>query len=45
MSFETMKVAELRNVAETFGIEFEAKANKGAILSSLEEEGISFDMY
>lgn len=45
MSFETMKVAELRKVAESFGIDFDAKDSKNVIIASLEEEGITYDMY
>lgn len=45
MSFESMKVTELRNVAESFGLELEPKSSKEAVLLSLEEEGISYEMY
>lgn len=45
MSFNSLKLAELKNVADSFGIEFPAKTNKNEIILLLEEEGISYDMY
>ena len=49
MSFDTMKVSDLRKVAESFGVEVEgediAKASKVQIIGALAEEGISYDMY
>ena len=45
MSFNDMKVSELRKVAETFGIELAVKATKNDIISGLEEEGVTYDMY
>lgn len=45
MSFDTMKVADLRGVAETFGVDLEEAKNKNEILALLLEEGVTFDMY
>ena len=45
MSFDTMKVADLRGVAETFGVELEDAKNKNEIIAILAEEGVSYDMY
>lgn len=45
MSFNSMKVAELRNVAEQFGVELPAGANKAAIIKNLNDEGVTYEMY
>jgi len=45
MSFEAMKVAELRTVAETFGVEHEEAKSKNELVALLAEEGVSYDMY
>lgn len=45
MSFETMKISELKQIAETFGIDLPEKANKQQIIMSLEEEGVSYQDY
>lgn len=45
MSFDTMKVADLRGVAETFGVDLEDAKNKNEILAILAEEGVEYDMY
>jgi cupin superfamily acireductone dioxygenase involved in methionine salvage len=45
MSFDTMKVADLRGVAETFGVDLEDAKNKNEILAILAEEGVTYDMY
>ena len=45
MSFDTLKLTELKKVAESFGIEMPDKATKQSLILSLQEEGITFDMY
>lgn len=45
MSFTTMKVTELKEIADYFGVDLEGVKGKAAILSTLEEEGVTFDMY
>lgn len=45
MSFEAMKVAELRTVAETFGVDHEEAKSKNELVALLAEEGVSYDMY
>jgi hypothetical protein len=45
MSFETLKINELKEIAESFGVELPEKANKQSVVKILSEEGITFDMY
>lgn len=45
MSFDTLKLTELKKVAESFGIDMPDKATKQSLILSLQEEGITFDMY
>jgi len=45
MSFDTLKITELKKVADTFGVELPEKATKQSILLELEDNGISYDMY
>jgi hypothetical protein len=45
MSFDTLKLAELKKVADTFGVELPEKATKQSILLELEDNGVSYDMY
>ena len=45
MSFDTMKVAELKNIAEYFAVELDGAKSKSAIIKALDEEGITFEMY
>ena len=45
MSFETLKVDELRKIADSFGVDLEDAKNKAEIIAALVEEGVSFDMY
>lgn len=45
MSFSAMKATELKEVAKYFGVDLEGIKSKAAIISTLEEEGISFEMY
>lgn len=45
MSFDTLKINELKKVAESFGIEMPEKATKQSLIMSLEQEGITFSDY
>ena len=45
MSFDTLKINELKKVAESFGIDMPEKATKQSIILALQEEGITYDMY
>ena len=45
MSFDSLKINELKKVADTFGIELPEKATKQSVILSLQDEGITYDMY
>lgn len=45
MAFETMKVAELKKIAEDFAVETEGLKNKADIIAALSEEGVTFAVY
>lgn len=45
MSFDTLKVSELKNIAEDFGVETEELKNKKDIIAALTEEGVSWAIY
>lgn len=45
MSFATMKIKELRDVGQYFGVELEGLKTKNEVISVLAEEGISYEMY
>jgi hypothetical protein len=45
MSFEDLKLNELKKVAESFGIEMPEKATKQSVILALQEEGITNEMY
>ena len=45
MSFETLKVSELKAVAEDFGVETDGLKNKADIVAALAEEGITWNLY
>jgi len=45
MSFSSLKLDELRKVAETFAVEHETAKNKADLIALLAEEGVSYDMY
>jgi hypothetical protein len=45
MSFETLKVSELKQVAEDFGVDAENLKNKKDIIAALAEEGVSWSVY
>jgi len=45
MSFETLKVSELKKVAEDFGVDVDSLKNKKDIIAALAEEGVSWSVY
>jgi hypothetical protein len=45
MSFDTLKVSELKQIAEDFGVELDDKANKNTIIAALAEEGVTWQVY
>jgi hypothetical protein len=45
MSFETLKVAELRKIAEDFAVDTEGLKNKADIIAALSEEGVTYSIY
>lgn len=45
MSFDTLKVAELKTIAENFGVDLEAGSNKTNIIAALAEEGVTWAVY
>lgn len=45
MSFETLKVSDLKKIAEDFGVEVEGLKNKKDIVAALAEEGVSWNVY
>jgi hypothetical protein len=45
MSFETLKIAELKQVAEDFGVDIESLKSKTDIIAALSEEGVTWAVY
>jgi len=45
MSFDTLKVQELRDIAESFAVDLPAKISKQQLIMLLEEEGVTYDTY
>jgi hypothetical protein len=45
MSFDKMKVDELRQIADDFAVDIDAKDNKAVILAKLGESGVTWDYY
>lgn len=45
MSFETLKVAELREIAENFAVETDGIKSKADIIAALAEEGVTWTVY
>lgn len=45
MSFTSMKIDELKKVAETFGVDQEEAKNKQDLIALIGEEGITYEMY
>jgi hypothetical protein len=45
MSFDTLKVAELRTIAEDFAVDTDGLKNKKDIIAALTEEGVTYSVY
>ncbi len=45
MSFKSLKVAELREIAESFGVDIIDAKGKAGVISALEDEGVTYDLY
>lgn len=45
MSFETLKLAEIKKVAEDFGVDIESVKSKSDIIAALAEEGVTWAIY
>ena len=45
MSFETLKVAELRKIAEDFAVDTDGIKSKTDIVAALAEEGVTWSVY
>jgi hypothetical protein len=45
MSFDTLKVSELKQIAEDFGVSAEELKNKKDLIAALTEEGVSWSVY
>ena len=45
MSCETLKIAELKKIAEDFGVEIDGLKNKTDIIAALSEEGVTWSVY
>lgn len=45
MSFETLKVSELKQIAEDFGVDIESLKGKADLIAALAEEGVTWAVY
>lgn len=45
MSFDTLKVSELKQIAQDFGVEAESLKSKKDIVAALAEEGVTWSVY
>jgi hypothetical protein len=45
MSFETLKLSEIKKIAEDFGVDIEAIKSKNDIIAALAEEGVTWSIY
>lgn len=45
MSFETLKISELKQIAEDFGVEVEDAKTKKDVIAALSEEGVTWTVY
>lgn len=45
MSFETLKLAELKQIAEDFAVDIENAGGKKDIIAALAEEGVTWSIY
>lgn len=45
MSFKSLKVAELREVAEAFGVDTTDAKGKAGVIKALEDDGVTYELY
>lgn len=45
MSFDTLKVSELKKIAEDFAVDVDGKKNKSDLIAALAEEGVTWSIY
>jgi RNA-binding protein YhbY len=45
MSFDTLKLAELKQVAEDFAVDIDGLKNKDSIIAALADEGVTWAVY
>ena len=45
MSFDKLKISELKDVADYFGVDVSDVKGKSAIIEAMENEGVSYEMY
>jgi hypothetical protein len=45
MSFETLKLSEIKKIAEDFGVDIQTLKSKNDIIASLAEEGVTWSIY
>ena len=45
MSFDTLKVAELKEIATEFAVDTEGLKNKKEVIAAMAEEGVTWDVY
>lgn len=45
MSFKSLKVAELRDIAESFGVDLVDAKGKAGVIQALEDEGVTYELY
>lgn len=45
MSFDTLKVSELKKIAEDFAVDTDGLKNKASIIAALSEEGVTWSIY
>lgn len=45
MSFDTLKVSELKKIAEDFAVDTDGLKNKADIIAALSEEGVTWSVY
>jgi hypothetical protein len=45
MSFDTLKIAELKKIAEDFGVSTDELKNKNDVIAALAEEGVTWAVY
>jgi len=45
MSFETLKVSEIKKIAEDFAVDTDGLKSKADIIAALAEEGVTWSVY